>query len=279
MLPEKSSSRPIGNLQKDDWAFFLDWAARESWRIPGQELQLYQGPLSDSAFVMRAGRQPLGFVTIARHERSGWIGNLVVNPDCRRQGIGRQLFEHAMQTLSERGAKTFWLTASREGQPLYNRYSFTEVDKIERWVHAGPFGMTIEDLPAENHDLLFRQDAEAWGESRFWLLAHLSQKGRILTSGDTVALLQEGTSRYMVGPWLSKNCCPRENRQLLNQVLAATNRKAEIVVDLLGSSTVKTLLMAAGFGKVGETGLMARGPRTGFHKEKLVALASLGSMG
>lgn len=279
MLPEKTSRRRIGNLHKDDWIIFLDWAKREDWRVPAQEVQLYQGPLSDSAFVLREGRQPLGFVTIARHERSGWIGNLIVHPLHRRQGIGMQLLEHAMQTLGERGAKTLWLTASRAGQPLYNRYGFTQVDTIERWVHSGPFGMTIENIPADNHDLLFRQDAEAWGESRFWLLAHLSQKGRILSSGQTTALLQEGPSRHLLGPWLTAENCPRENRLVLSQVMSLANRNTEIVIDMIGSSPVKALVSAAGFGKVGETGLMARGPRTGFRKEKLVALASLGSMG
>ncbi len=279
MLPEKNSRRMIGNLQKDDWIIFLDWAKKENWHIPKQELQLYQGPLSDSAFVLREGRQPLGFVTIARHERSGWIGNLIVHPLYRRQGLGKQLLEHALQTLGERGARTFWLTASRAGQSLYNRYGFAQVDKIERWTHSGPFGMTIENIPTENHDMLFRQDAEAWGESRFWLLAHLSQKGRILSSGQTVALLQEGSSRHMVGPWLTAENCPRENRLVLNQLMALVSRDSEVVIDILGSSPVKTLIAAAGFGKAGETGLMARGPRTGFRKEKLVALASLGSMG
>jgi hypothetical protein len=61
-----------------DWQVFLALAREEGWRVPKSELELFRGPLAGSAFVLRRGEEVLGFVTAVAHERSGWIGNLIV---------------------------------------------------------------------------------------------------------------------------------------------------------------------------------------------------------
>jgi hypothetical protein len=54
---------------------------------------------------------------------------------------------------------------------------------------------------------------------------------------------------------------------------------AEIVIDLLGSSPVRSLLHASGFLQNGETLLMMRGDPGKVRFSEIMALASLGSMG
>ena len=265
-----------------DWPFFQKWVRAEGWRVPARELTLYRQELADSAFVLRDhSGVPLGFVTVCRHQRSAWIGNLIVDPTRRGAGFGRQLFLSAAEDLAGRGAETLWLTASTDGRPLYESCGFREAGRIERWVWQGsdhPAG-TVAPLPCGELHRLARADAAAWGDSRVGLLTLLARGGQVLTANDTLALLQGGEDLRILGPWLSADLCPRSNRLVLAAAMDACTGGGELAVDVVGGSPVRMLLAAAGFHQTGETVLMVRGGPGPVRLGEIVALASLGSMG
>jgi GNAT superfamily N-acetyltransferase len=262
-----------------DWRVFLDLARAEGWRVPARELELYRGALADSAFVLRRQGEACGFVTAVAHERSGWIGNLLVPSECRGRGYGTLLFDHAVDSLRSRGLTSIWLTASEMGRPLYEKKGFRVVGGIKRWTLV--IDEALGPPPPEGGDLesLCRLDFRAWGESRRRLLLPLARGGEVFSRGDTAALLQEGDGMRVLGPWVSGTLCPRENRQVLSAVLAAAATGTEVVVDLLESSPLAPLLTAAGFVPRGRCDLMTLGPCGGVDLGPLVSLASLGSMG
>ena len=260
-----------------DWPFFLAWAHREGWRVPANELALFRGPLTECAFVLKERGEPRGFVTAVRHERSGWIGNLIVPADLRGRGCGAFLLRHALEVLRRRGVESIWLTASDLGRPIYEKLGFRPMDGIRRYtltVGEGGAGSS----PAAGGEALLRGDCRVWGESRP-LLAHLARGGFVAASGGTAALLQEGKTMRVIGPWLSTESCPRENRLVLTALLSAAAPGTELAADILESSPVGALLAAAGFEPRGRTDLMVLGPASGVQLSQLVALASLGSMG
>jgi GNAT superfamily N-acetyltransferase len=266
----------------EEWDVFRHWAASEGWRVPVRELSLYRNEFADSAFVLRDGASaPLGFVTVCRQQCSAWIGNLIVDPAQRGMGYGRQLFQHAVSTLSTRGVGMLWLTASADGRPLYENCGFRETGRVERWVWSGVGlpGKTCATPGAGELFTLVRADAAAWGHSRAELLSLLACGGRVLSSGSTVALLQPGDDLCILGPWLSADLCPRANRMVLMKTLESFSGAGEIAVDILGGSPVRPLLHAAGFRQCGETVLMMRGGAERVRFRDIVALASLGSMG
>ncbi|HSR25150.1 MAG TPA: GNAT family N-acetyltransferase [Candidatus Eisenbacteria bacterium] len=280
MRPERSAPGTIGPPSPQDWETFLLWARLEGWRVPARELALYREELADSAFVLRASDgAALGFVTVCRHRQGGWIGNLIVDPARRGEGLGRRLFRHAAGVLSARGASALWLTASAAGRPLYEECGFREAGRVERWSWRG-------EVPAPSGggggggDLyaLARADAAAWGDSRVALLTLLARGGQVLAAGRTVALLQPADELCVLGPWLSADLCPRANRTVLAQAMTAAAGR-DLAVDVIGGSPVRILLHAAGFRQAGETVLMVRGEPGAFRPGEVVALASLGSMG
>lgn len=270
------SSLRIVTPQASDWEAFQVLAGAEGWRVPRQELELYAGPLADSAFVLRDADRPLGFVTVVAHQRSGWIGNLLVRPEERRRGFGVRLFEHALAFLERKGVGSIWLTASEQGRPLYRRRGFRTVDTVVRWVvvpqrRGGTAGNgAIGELLAA--------DRRAWQESRLSLLDGVAGGGRVFTHGETVLLLQVGEDPQVLGPWYSREFCPRENRMVLAAVMEAAG-PGELVIDTLASAPVAGLLVVAGFERRGECALMVRGMLPPGNLDGLVALASLGSMG
>jgi len=262
-----------------DWQVFLALARDEGWRVPKNELALYRGPLAGSAFVLRAGEEVRGFVTAVAHERSGWIGNLIVPRECRGHGYGALLFDHAVEVLERQGVGHIWLTASPAGRPLYEKRGFAAVDGIVRWTLKAE-GEAVGGMEERGEgDGLFSADRAVWGESRRRLLEPLTLEGEVFACGGTVALLQPGNGLQVLGPWLSEQLCPRENRRVLLAVLAAAAQRSELVADVVESSPLQPLLRAAGFARQGRCDLMVRGRADGVRLLNLVALASLGSMG
>lgn len=261
-----------------DWQVFLALARAEGWRVPQNELALYRGPLAGSAFVLRRGDEALGFVTAVMHEKSGWIGNLIIPPGCRGRGCGSQLFDHAVASLERQGVASIWLTASAKGRPLYEKKGFTAVDGIVRWALKTD-GSRLPESGQLEAEPLYRADARVWGETRNRLLSQLTEKGQVFAFGGSVALLQQGDDLQVLGPWISAELCPRENRRLLLAVLGAVAERTELVADVVESSPLQALLRAAGFTRRGRCDLMVRGGTQGVQLAQLVSLASLGSMG
>lgn len=261
-----------------DWELFLALAQLEGWRVPAAEVELFRGALAQCAYVLRVEGRFCGLVTAVAYPKSGWIGNLLVPASERGLGYGARLFDHAVEVLRRQGVTTLWLTASAQGAPLYQRRGFVAVDQVQRWVLRTAGSALERPGPSEPLTSLLLEDAAVWGESRGRLLAPLAQGAAIFRFGQTLAMLQTGARRQVLGPWTSSGHCPRENRQLLMAVLAAANQEAELVSDVLVSSPAGGLLAAAGFKPQGRCQLMARGPVSA-RLQSLTALASLGSLG
>ena len=261
-----------------DWQVFLALARTEGWRVPKNELALFRGPLAGSAFVLRRGEEVFGFVTAVAHERSGWVGNLIVPGACRGSGYGALLFDHAVNVLERQGVASIWLTASTLGRPLYEKKGFAVIDGIVRWTLKAEDKSLAEEGRTEIAGLL-AGDFQVWGESRGRLLSPLAREGEVFACGNTVALLQGGDGMQVLGPWISAERCPRENRRLLLAVLGAAAERTELVTDVIESSPLQSLLRAAGFTRQGRCDLMVRGSATGVRLSQMVSLASLGSMG
>lgn len=269
----------LGQAAPEDWTTFLALAGLEGWRIPQIELRLFAGPWAGRILALRGSAGFAGLVTAVAHERSGWIGNLLVPSVQRGRGYGRRLFQAARERLLEQGCSRLWLTASPQGQPLYAASGFRPVELVERWVRPPGSSGPVDAGPDVDPAVLARLDRAAWGEARRELLDGLVRHGQVFSCGESAALLQTGAELQVLGPWLSEDFCPGTNRRLLKALLAAADPQVEIVCDVLASSPLRSLLVANGFSRAGSTRLMVSGepPDTGLRR--VVALASLGSLG
>jgi ribosomal protein S18 acetylase RimI-like enzyme len=253
-------------------------AAAEGWRISPAERQLFRGPWAGHALALEVDVQWCGFVTAVPHQRSGWIGNLIVPPLLRGRGHGRKLFVAAVAKLEEQGTHSLWLTASEQGQPLYEQYGFRKIDEIERWMGVGVGG---DEDGLRNNEGLWLADAHAWGENRRDLLMAVAAHGRAFAEGDAVIFLQNIGKVQILGPCYAAtpDPDPESYRVLLRQALAAADPGQKLVADTLLSSPLRPLLAEFGFNPVGRTALMVRGDLGAARLERMMALASLGSVG
>ena len=263
-----------------DWNHFSILAATEGWRIPERELSLFQTDWADAVQVLEVDGSFSGLVTAVPHTQSGWIGNLIVPSPLRGKGYGRLLFQAALDQLLSRNLSTVWLTASDSGRPLYEKFGFRVIDRIERWVCSKNDDSdpdTKAEVAAET--ILRNCDRSAWGEDRTHLLNHLFSQGQLFCSDTSVALLQRGADLQIIGPWYSHINAPDENQNVLQQIIAAADSGIEITSDCLASSPLRPSLVSAGFNSTGDVALMVKGDPLLTNLHSIVSLASLGSFG
>lgn len=265
---------------QEDWQRFFRLVEEEGWRVPQVERQLFMGRWADAALVLELQARFCGLVTAVAHQRSGWIGNLIVPAELRGAGYGSTLFCAALDGLKELGLESIWLTASALGRSLYAKHGFVVVDRIERWVlPSGVSRIEAVDVATVSAAALLAADREAWGEQRQVLLEEVVQTGQVFACGGSIALLQREPGLQIVGPWYANTVDSVSSWRLLQAVLDTADADLDVVIDLLVSSPVRSLLPEAGLHKRGENLLMVQGDDSAVARDQMVALASLGSVG
>jgi GNAT superfamily N-acetyltransferase len=266
----------IDQFQHEDIEEFLALAAGEGWVCDPWEFDFLLGQFPAGCLVAREGEESVGFVTSIRHDVSGWIGNLIVRSGFRERGIGSLLMRHALDALAEAGAETVWLTASRQGKPIYERLDFSVVDVVNRWVGKGLWNGAgnrhVCDLSA-----ILEMDRAGWGDRRESLIAAVLERGRIYIADDSFLICQPCGSSVQIGPWGGTGFSAPH---LLEEALLEAGKGTKVVLDVPIRNTWQTsLLLGRGFAIGGSTLLMCRGKAPAYAPELIGALASMGSMG
>ncbi len=263
-------------LSAADWNLFLCLARGESWIVPLKEQLLFQHQWKSYFLALRHAGKTCGFVSAVSYRHSGWIGNLLVDPNLRGRGYGHFLFEEALKFLQQRPLKRIWLTASEQGRPLYEGYGFQQIDRVIRWSSPGRGGpMPVPAVATLNCLIALEQDC--WSEDRRDLIQALALESVLLQQPDQLALLQAGLDVWQLGPWSAARTDSRSTRLLLDAAIAATPADKSLFVDILGSAGLELLLRQTGFVRCGHNSLMCQGDVPRLHG--VMALASFGSIG
>ena len=200
------------------------------------------------------GEQPVGIGVATSYGESGFIGQLIVRPDFRGQGIGAKLLEHAINYLRVQGAKTIYLDGIPNAVSLYERYGFRKVCRSLRYsgvINAmqdrGIRPLLVKDLPS-----VYLLDRQAFGADRSDFLAHrlryYPNLCKVIVDGDHVSgfiLGQQGDRWFAAGPWVVSNRTSRPESLLeslaceagetpLNLGILESNRRGVELVASLG---------------------------------------------
>ncbi len=263
-------------IRDDDTAEFLDLAAGEGWITDRWELEFLRSAFPQGCLVRRSGTVPVAFITALRYQRSGWIGNLLVRPEQRRQGCGAALMVKALSALEDAGVETIWLTASPSGKPLYEKLGFEEIDRIDRWIGTG-FRLSPPSEVQEITDEMVALDAAGWGDRRELLLSALGSEGSAIVTPDAFLLTRNVGNLCQIGPLAGTAAAATT---LLQQYLAPTSGDERIGLDLpRGNRAMAGFLEQQGLEKSGSTVLMYKGVTPAYRPELIGACGSMGSMG
>lgn len=264
----------------DDLDAFLHMASEEGWICDPQEFNFILHSYPEGSFIVRSvDGGVLGCITSLAYHCSGWIGNLIVRTDQRRNGIGSILMANSLDALESSGVSTVWLTASSAGAPLYERIGFRAIDRIYRWHREGAL-MSDPIVPAKELDVidLIRRDCRGWGDDRSILCREKVRQGRLLAAPGGSMVIQNLESGALIGPWSADS--PKAAELLLQSALVGGSHDGATYADVPGSnSKALRLLEDTGFASCSETVLMYYGVPPAYHPEIIFALASAGSIG
>ena len=266
----------IDAFGQDDINGFLELAAAEGWICGRWEFDFLFSAFPQGCLVAREAEFPVGYVTAIKYGESGWVGNLLVRKECRGKGGGTALMKHALAALSEAGVGTTWLTASREGKPIYESLGFTAVDVMNRWVGKGIGGKCPPRETLSRAEIL-AVDQSGWGDRRDALIDVVCGRGQVWGTRDAFLVSQPCAEGIQLGPWGGTD---RGALLLLDDALVAAGRGTRVFLDAPIRNTGQTsLLLGMGFSIRGSTLLMCRGGAPAYEPERVFALASMGSMG
>ena len=271
----------IEPFSRDDIATFLKLAAGENWVAEPWEFEFLLGAFPRGCFAARLGNgETAGFVTSLRHERSGWIGNLIVASHCRGQKIGERLFTTALDALYSDGVETVWLTASKSGLSLYEKYDFRRIDTIIRWVGAGRQRCPVRRIPGGTQSpcSVSSIDYQGWGDRRDDLLAATIGRGELQLDEAGFIAVQPSVNAFQFGPFAALDACCAE--RMFDAAAKAVAYGTKILLDAPVSNRAALRLFNRRRMRIaGSNELMYAGKKPDYRPELIYGLATMGSCG
>jgi ribosomal protein S18 acetylase RimI-like enzyme len=195
-----------------DLAFAAQCTAGEGWA--SETLSSFEGFYQhdpEGCLLAERTGQPAGICIATPYGRSGFVGELIVRPEMRGQGIGAALLHHAVTHLRERGATTVYLDGVVKALPLYQRYGFRKVCRSLRFFGtlSGRQHAHIRLMQASDLVSVFTLDRKAFGADRSFFLAHqlrlFPELGYVMIAAGKLCgfiLGRRGESWAAAGPWV-----------------------------------------------------------------------------
>jgi ribosomal protein S18 acetylase RimI-like enzyme len=269
-------------FRTEDIAPFLKMAAAENWVAEAWEFVFLLAAFPEGCLCVRdSDGNGIAFVTSLQHEKSGWIGNLIVAEEHRGRGIGDKLFRAAHGALQAAGVGTFWLTASNAGRSLYEKYGFNRIDAIVRWSGSGRqrhAEQTLSADPGNSSTSVSCIDCQAWGDRRDALLTAITGRGHLLLEESGFMVIQPCGASMQFGPFSARDS--RSAEHLCDDALVSVARETRVYIDApLSNRSAVRLFSRRGMRITGSTELMYAGLKPAYRPELLYGLATMGSCG
>jgi len=218
----------IRRFCRDDIDFALTLTVREGWDSTAPLFHVCLTHDPDGCFIAEIDGRPAGMITTTRYAASAWVGNLIVDGDHRRKGVGAELMSHAMSWLKRHGVRTMRLEGDPMGIGIYRRLGFVDQFESLRFRKDPPHTVAageVRRLDKSELSEVKELDLRCFGDDRGRLLDMLygvSQGAYCLHAGgrmDGFALMLPTAAGLRFGPAIASSGAVAE--QLLDSALAA----------------------------------------------------------
>lgn len=282
----------IRPLQRDDIAAVTDWARQEGFAPGSGDVAIYRHTDRQGIWVGWLGGERIGCITGVRYNAAyGFLGLYLVRREWRGRGYGLQLWEHALEHLTD--LPCVGLEAAPDRIDEYGRWGFAPASPTTRWQGISDGTSPAADA-AEGWQLLegetiperavqcFDAQREPSPRPHFlsqWLqhpagtvLALIDSAGDCHGFGRIRPCLLERGEGWRIGPLMAET--PEAARRLLQALLH--RHPGVVLIDAPGANAAAaTLLEQLQFRPVGTTLRMYRGAAPAVSLRDVYGLACL----
>lgn len=204
----------------------------EGWGYTPADFRRLLALFPTGCFAAELDGRVVGVLTTTAYDRIAFLGAVIVSPDRRGKGVGKQMMLTALDRLHTSGVRTVRLNAYLHAVGFYEGLGFHGEYEVVRWSgpavvgrSAGVRVVRVADLPA-----LRRFDAPFFGADRGNLLTRLVDE-----FSDSFLVIERSSKLHgyivgnvdggscEVGPWVVDPALTEVGRDLLDGLVAATS--------------------------------------------------------
>jgi len=100
----------------------------------------------NESWVAELNNTPIAFYTLQDRDGKAWIENLWVLPEYIGQGIGGQLFLHAVKLASQRGYKALQLDADPNAIGFYEKMGMHKIGERQSEIEGQPRVLSVMEM-------------------------------------------------------------------------------------------------------------------------------------
>ncbi|MEM2905165.1 MAG: GNAT family N-acetyltransferase [Candidatus Bathyarchaeia archaeon] len=120
-------------MEQQDFEFAVRLTDMAEWGFTVEEFAWMKSLEPGGCFVAVVDDKRAGLATTINYGSIGWIGNVIVHPRFRAQGVGSELVQAGIDHLQASGAGLIGLYSYVETAPFYERLGFTGDLKFTRF--------------------------------------------------------------------------------------------------------------------------------------------------
>jgi ribosomal protein S18 acetylase RimI-like enzyme len=158
----------IREFSADDIEYALALTNLVGWGYSKKDFRWMMDFEPKGCFIAIKDNERVGITTAITFESLGWIGNVIVSPKFRREGIATKLVNHAIECLKSREIGFIGLYSYLETSNLYRNLGFKEDECFTELYGIGnSFGIKdVRNIHFEDLDRIEEYDSNCFGFSR-----------------------------------------------------------------------------------------------------------------
>src|SRR5881409_4251746 len=144
----------IRNLEERDLDAAIALTDLEAWGYTREDFRRLLALSPNGCFAAERHGRVVGVLTTTTYDGLAFLGAVIVAPELRGKGVGKQMMDAALAHLQATGVRTVRLNAYLDAIPFYERLGFHREYEIMRWHSpAVPGGQVRGVRPIRTADL------------------------------------------------------------------------------------------------------------------------------
>jgi len=169
----------IRRLEERDIDAAIALTDLEAWGYTREDFRRLIALSPDGCFAAERDGRLVGVLTTTKYDGLAFLGAVIVAPELRGKGVGKEMMEAALAHRRATGVRTVRLNAYLNAIPFYERLGFRREYEVIRWHGPATAGERVRGIrPIRAGDLtsVARMDSKYFGANRHALLARLAEE-------------------------------------------------------------------------------------------------------